>query len=404
MESRIVVLGNKDHGKSTLIGSLLMETGAVTAQRVDDARKTSESLGRKFEPGYILDSFEEERKNEMTIDTTRAYLTYKGSRIEFIDVPGHEELIKNMMSGASYADSALLIVSAREIEGFTEQSRRHLFIASMLGIRKLVVAINKMDAVGYSDRIFENTKKEIEEYIMKVGISFREIFFVPVSAYNAENLCRPSGNMRWYNGTVLVELLSWKSVDNGDAQKEGVATLRGFLDREKGIVMGRVVAGKIMEGEELSLMPQGSVMRITELFVGEQKKESALKGENIAFVPEERISSDVRGSVISSQGAGIESSVALKARIFIVSDISGDVSIKMNGIASECAAIKVIETTDIMTGKRTGKARIIPMQNTAYAEIETVRPLVYAQFRRIPELGRFMIYSNGSFSGIGLVE
>ncbi|EQD45119.1 translation elongation factor EF-1, subunit alpha, partial [mine drainage metagenome] len=139
---RVTLLGHKDHGKSTLIGNLLISTKSVSEARVEDAKRTSIRLGRKFEPGFLLDSFEEEREGAMTIDTTRAQIKYRGSAFEFIDVPGHEELIKNMISGASYADSALLIVSAKKGEGITGQTRRHIFLAKMLGIERVVVAVN----------------------------------------------------------------------------------------------------------------------------------------------------------------------------------------------------------------------------------------------------------------------
>ena len=134
-------MGEKDHGKSTLIGSLLIATGAATEHRINEAKKYSKN-GR-FEPGYILDSFEEERAQEMTIDTTRAEMVYKGSLFEFIDVPGHLELIKNMMSGASHGEIAILMVSMKKGEGLQPQTKRHVYIANMLGIKGLIVAIKQ---------------------------------------------------------------------------------------------------------------------------------------------------------------------------------------------------------------------------------------------------------------------
>ena len=130
-----------------------MATGTATEHRINEAKKYSKK-GR-FEPGYILDSFEEERAQEMTIDTTRAEMLYKDSLFEFIDVPGHLELIKNMMSGASHGETAILMVSVKDGEGLAPQTKRHVYIANMLGIRGLIVAINKMDLVGYDKGVFE---------------------------------------------------------------------------------------------------------------------------------------------------------------------------------------------------------------------------------------------------------
>src|SRR5271169_5201570 len=134
----ITMLGEKDHGKSTLIGNLLISTGHTTEARINEVKKTSKS--KRFEPAHILDSFVEEREQEMTIDTTRAELVYRNAIYELIDVPGHLELIKNMMSGASNSDIAILMVSAKREEGFRPQTKRHIFISTMFGTKALVVA------------------------------------------------------------------------------------------------------------------------------------------------------------------------------------------------------------------------------------------------------------------------
>ena len=134
---RITLLGHKDHGKSTLIGNMLILTNRINPAKLQEAERTSAQIGTRFEPGYILDSFHEEREGGLTIDTTRTEkIPYNELAFEFIDVPGHEELIKNMISGASQADIAVLIVSAKADEGIREQTKRHLFVARMLGIRQ----------------------------------------------------------------------------------------------------------------------------------------------------------------------------------------------------------------------------------------------------------------------------
>src|SRR5271154_1586737 len=186
--TEVTLLGHKDHGKSTLIGNMLITTKSVSEQRINDAKKTSKKLGRNFEPGFILDSFEEEREGGLTIDTTRAQVLYKGNAFEFIDVPGHEELIKNMISGASNADFAVLMVSAKPDEGIRDQTFRHLYLAGMLGIKKILVAVNKMDKVGYEENRFDEIRSRILTFLIKTGFEKKNLYFVPISAYNAENL------------------------------------------------------------------------------------------------------------------------------------------------------------------------------------------------------------------------
>ena len=178
---QITMLGHKDHGKSTLIGSLLMSTGSATEERIADAKNTSKKLGKQFEPAFILDAFSEEREGGLTIDTARAQIKYMGKAFELIDVPGHEELIKNMLSGASYANTAVLVVSAAKDEGIKPQTKRHLFLAKMLGIRHFIVAVNKMDTVGYSQNDYEMIKNDIAAYLDDIGVHSQSVNFVPIS-------------------------------------------------------------------------------------------------------------------------------------------------------------------------------------------------------------------------------
>ena len=232
--NKVTLLGHKDHGKSTLIGSLLIVTKTVSKDRLNEAKKQSANLGRKFEPGFILDSFSEERKGGLTIDTSRAQVKYRDSAFEFIDVPGHEELIKNMISGASYAKFALLIVSANKNEGIRPQTKRHIYLSRMLGIEKLIVAVNKMDTVGYDKDIFEQIHKELGEFLEKIGVDSRSVNFVPISAYGSENLSKRSSNMPWYKGKPLLDLMCEmaKKRSNGPSDGNMRVILQGSMPHE----------------------------------------------------------------------------------------------------------------------------------------------------------------------------
>ena len=223
----ITLLGHKDHGKSTLIGNLLILTNSVTQARIREAEKYSKRLHKNFEPAFILDSFHEERMEGLTIDITRVEIAYKDVAFSFIDVPGHEELIKNMISGASYASTALLLVSAQKDEGIRDQTKRHLFIAKMLGIDHLVVAVNKMDSVGYKKEQFDSIKEGMMEFVKKIGFLDKDVSFVPVSARVGDNLVTKSAETKWYKGVSLIELIYQRS---GEERKSG-GSLRMIVPR-----------------------------------------------------------------------------------------------------------------------------------------------------------------------------
>ena len=401
--NRVTVLGNKDHGKSTLIGRLLIETGSVSEQRIDDAKRTSRKLGRRFEPGYILDSFEEERLNEMTIDTTRAQVRYKEAGFEFIDVPGHEELIKNMLSGASYADFALLLVSVKQGEGITSQTKRHLFVAKMLGIRKLVVAVNKLDAVGYSQEAFEEVSEGVGRYLARIGFPSENVRFVPISAYNAENLVRPSKAMGWYRGRCLIEVLAGVArLSARHAGRNTIIQIQGVSEDSNTAVFGRVVSGSLTRGSRITIFPSGKRAKITGLLVSGRSKKMAGRGDVVTLELDLPIGPNIKGSVASDSDTACISSSKINALLLNTTGLSKDASIRINGIRVKCRKVSVKDEVDVGTGECVPSDRIKPL-NAGHVELMLEEKVAVDLFERTPEIGRFVFYSGREFSGIGIV-
>ena len=401
--NRITLLGNKDHGKSTLIGSLLMETGSVSEQRIREAKKTSRKLGRQFEPGYILDSFEEERINEMTIDTTRAQVKYRNTGFEFIDVPGHEELMKNMLSGASYADFALLLISAKPEEGITSQTKRHIFVAKMLGIKKLVVAVNKLDAVNYNMERFEEIRKDVGSYLDKIGFKNINISFVPISAYNSENLVRRSDKIRWYKGKSLMNTLAEVSKSaKKDTEEELIIQIQGFFDEGRKSVFGKIISGSIKKGDRIILLPAGKAVKVLRLFTSGRETVSARRGNAVTLELDKKIGIDARGLVGVKKKSTCRSGSSIRAILLMTKKMGGKPSIKMNGLEIECRKMNVERSIDVATGESVVSGSIKPL-NAGMVELKLSREIAMDTFERTPEIGRFVFYTGRKFSGIGII-
>ncbi len=404
---KITLLGHKDHGKSTLIGNMLILTNRINPAKLKEAEKASKEAGTRFEPGYILDSFQEERLQGRTIDTTRTEkVPYGELAFEFIDVPGHEELIKNMISGASQADIAVLIISAKPGEGISDQTMRHLFVARMLGIRKLAVAVNKMDLVGYKREKFEEIKSEIIGFIERIGFSGKDVYFVPVSAYMKDNLIKKSDKMKWYEGKPLIDLIYANAVskDAAVAGRELRVTLQGFVDSENKVMAGKIVSGSVKIGDRVRVWPQGFGSRVSDIMAKGVSVKAANTGTSVALRLKDSIKSEVRGSVISGETSSPRLSDTIKALIFVTHPPrKSGMKIKFNDIDIACKSLKVQKCIDTRTGEPKGNGRVEAL-DTIEAEMELDRKLPFESYDKTQELGRFVLYNDKGFAGIGIVE
>jgi bifunctional enzyme CysN/CysC len=260
----VVIVGHVDHGKSTVVGRLLADTGALPQGKLEAVRRECERTGKPFEYAFLLDALSDEQDQGITIDTARCF--FKSAKRDYIiiDAPGHIEFLKNMISGAARAEAAVLVIDAKE--GVRENSRRHGYILSMLGIRQVVVCVNKMDLVGYSQDHFKKIESEYRAFLEGIGaVSPRA--FVPVAAVAGENLALRGKATPWYDGPTLLELLD----DLPKAPSKTEQPLRMPLQAvykftkhgdDRRIFAGRIEAGRVAVGDKVVFSPSNKLSTI----------------------------------------------------------------------------------------------------------------------------------------------
>ena len=260
----IVIVGHVDHGKSTFVGRLLADTGSLPQGKLDAVRKECERTGKPFEYAFLLDALSDEQDQGITIDTARCFFKTAKRDYIIIDAPGHIEFLKNMISGAARAEAACLMIDAKE--GVRENSRRHGYILSMLGIKQVVVCVNKMDLVGYSQDIFDGIEKEYREFLAGIG-SVAPKQFVPIAALNGENLATKAASMPWYGGPTVLEMLDeFTKAPSKDQQplRMPVQAIYKFANHgdERRIVSGRIETGTARVGDDVVFSPSNKTSRI----------------------------------------------------------------------------------------------------------------------------------------------
>ncbi|MBM4353328.1 MAG: elongation factor Tu [Deltaproteobacteria bacterium] len=256
---RIVIVGHVDHGKSTLIGRLFFDTGAIPAERQAEIERTCQAQGRPFELAYLMDALEEEREQNVTIETTQTRFRSSRRGYVIIDAPGHREFLKNMVTGASEADAAILIVDGEE--GVREQTRRHAYILSLLGISQVVIAVNKLDRVGFDRGRFDAVTADAVHFLHSIGLTAQ--FLIPISAREGDNVVRRSERTHWYSGPTILEALdafSPATLDRLRPPRMPVQDVYRWDDRRR--YVGRVESGTLRRGDPVRFLPSGRVSRI----------------------------------------------------------------------------------------------------------------------------------------------
>jgi len=398
MNINVVIVGHVDHGKSTLIGRLLYDSETLPEDKLAEIQKLLEEYKKRFEFAYFLDSFEEELKEERTIDTTR--VLFKGRNYyTIVDVPGHKEFIKNMLTGTSHAQVAILVVSAPD--GVQEQTRRHAFLLHMLGIKRILVAINKMDLVDYKEGIFQEVKEETVRLLSSFGYS--GVSFLPISAMEGDNVYKPSPRPQWYQGPTLIQALDGIEPEEV-SEKPLRLTIQDVyhIDSEK-VVVGRVESGTLKKGEELVFQPSGVKSRVERIMVLPGEVEEARAGDSIGIVIGCEVSRGNVGGPLENSPVPTDKFLGEVVLLEGALKRGDELEMACGTRRTRCLVAEIKERISSETGEVIGKNAEEIRKNEAATIVFKTEPLVVERFSEIPELGRFIMVRGEKNIGAGVV-
>lgn len=403
---KIVFVGHVDHGKSTLIGRIFYDTNSFPDGKVEQIKKACDAEGMEFEYSFLLDALLEEQEQNITIDTTQIQFRTAKRNYVIIDAPGHKEFLKNMITGAASADAAVLLIAANE--GVREQSRRHGYLLSLLGIKQVVVAVNKMDLVEWSQEKFEALKSEYIEFLKQVGMEAK--LFVPVSARNGDNVKERSANTPWYSGPTILDALDRFQSPASAAEQPlrfPVQDVYRFDDRR--IIAGRIESGTLRVGDKLVFSPNNKVaaVKTIENWNGPTLTQASA-GESIGITLTEQIFVE-RGHVASHEtNAPIESN-RFKANLFWMGkrnlEVGPRYKLKLTTQEIDCEIISVDRVIDASTLETVGEKgrKFIARNDVAEVTLQTRGQLVFDNHDSNAVLGRFVIVDDRDVAGGGII-
>ncbi len=398
----IVIVGHVDHGKSTLIGRILFDTGSIPADKLAAIKAASGAGAEGPDLAFLTDQFQEEREKLMTIDTSQIRFSTALRDYVIIDSPGHAEFTRNMMTGATRADFGILVVSA--VDGPEEQTKRHAYILNMLGMKTLAVLVNKMDLAAYREERFNAVVGETEDFLRRIGTKM--LYAVPGSAVKGDNIAKRSKNMRWYKGPTLLSCLDKFMEGDLSAGKPLRFPVQDVYEigGEK-ILAGRVESGTLRKGDGVLVSSSGERATVKEIKVFGASKVSANEGENIGMtLTEER--GVIAGSVLSALACPAVPRASFSADIFWLAEspmCSGErFTFRCASQEAECVIGKIEKRIDPSTLETLEE----PAETVGPNEIGKVRlvfakPVVVEELAFIPGLGRFILENNAGVQGAG---
>lgn len=420
----IVVIGHVDHGKSTMMGHFLYKLGAIDERIIEKYRKEAKEIGREsWAYAWVLDTLREERSRGLTIDPT--YTKFETEKFYFtlIDAPGHRDFIKNMISGTSQADAAILVVSAKPNEfeaGFSKggQTREHAILAKVLGIRNLIVCVNKMDAVGYKQDAYEYVKSELSKFLFskEMGYKPEEVPFVPTSGLVGDNLVEKSPNMPWYDGPTLKEALDQYIKPPPVPLDKPLRIPIGKVLKITGVgtvATGRVATGVLKPGDKIIINPPQIKTVAQSIEMHHTKLDQAIPGDNIGINIKGVAVSDIkRGDVIGHEdkpptivGPGVARVLAKISVVWHPTSIAAGYTPVLHAHTLQIATrfVKLKARYD-SSGKLIEKdPAFIKKEELADVILEPIKKCVLEKAAELPQLGRFAIRDMGQLIAVGLV-
>ncbi len=401
---RIVIVGHVDHGKSTLIGRLLHETGSLPEGKLETLKAVSERRGMPFEWSFLLDSLQTERDQGITIDTTQINFRTNARDVVLIDAPGHAEFLRNMITGASQADGALLMIDA--YEGVRDQTRRHGYLLHLLGVKQVAVIVNKMDRVDYSRERFQAISDEISAHLESLGVTPTAI--VPISAREGDGVTQRTANIAWHHGPTVVEAIDQLTPARAPerlALRLPVQAIYKFDDRR--IVAGRIESGSLGTGDEIVIMPAGKIAKIrsVESWPVTPVEDKRGAGRSVGITLDRELFLE-RGDIISHVGAAPRDTRRLRARIFWLHDapLTAGTSMLVRLGTKETRAVVVAIEKAVDPGELSSvETKAIGRNHVGEIDIALAQPLAADAHTDNARTGRLVIEINGRIAGGGLV-
>ncbi len=401
----IVIVGHVDHGKSTLVGRLYADTGSLPDGKLEKVQAICRQQGKEFEYAFLFDAFLEEQEQGITIDTARTFFSWKGRQYIIIDAPGHKEFLKNMVSGAARAEAALLLIDAHE--GVKEQSRKHGYLLSLLGVKQVAVVVNKMDLVAYRQDVFARIEAEYSAFLAQLKVKPQR--FIPVSAKQGDNIAQSSSQMPWYSGpTILQTLESFTKETAREQQALRLPIQDVYKFDARRILAGRVVSGAVKVGDRLVFSPsnKSAMVRTIEAFNIEPVPTEARAGQSTGITLDEQIFVE-RGEIASHQDAVPQVSTLVRCNLFWMGkrplEMGRKYTLRLATREVECEVAtihRIIDTADL-GAKQVHTA--VNRNEVSELTIRTRAPIAFDLYSDFEGTGRFVLVDQYDVSGGGII-
>ena len=402
---QIVIVGHVDHGKSTLLGRLYADTGSLPEGKIEKVQAICRQQGKEFEYAFLFDAFLEEQEQGITIDTARTFFIWNSRQYIIIDAPGHKEFLKNMVSGAARAEAALLLIDA--LEGVKEQSKKHGYLLSMLGVRQVAVVVNKMDLAGYRQDVFAGIEKEYREFLSQFKVVPTQV--IPVSAKFGENIATRSAHMPWYKGPTVLDALGLFRKETARAEQAlrfPVQDVYKFDARR--IIAGRITAGRVKVGDRLVFSPsnKSAVVQTIEAFNIEPSPIEAHAGQSVGLTLDEQIFIE-RGEIASRQDDIPLVSSSLRANLFWLGQKplarSKKYLLRLATKEVDCEVVaihRIVDTADL--GHQEG-GQTVGKNQVAEVTFRTKAPIAFDLSSTSEITGRFVVVDEYDIAGGGII-
>jgi bifunctional enzyme CysN/CysC len=405
----IVIIGHVDHGKSTLVGRLLADTNSLPKGKLEEVKARCAQNARPFEYAFLLDALKDEQAQGITIDSARCFFKSDNREYILIDAPGHIEFLKNMISGAARAEAAVLLIDAHE--GVQENSRRHGYLLSMLGIKQIVVAVNKMDLVDHSQEVFDAVCSEYTDFLSQINVKAAR--FIPVSARDGDFIATPSKTMDWYDGPTILQSLDEFQKEPAPVDQPlrlPIQDIYKFTEKEddRRIIAGNIETGTLNVGDEVVFHPSGKRSKVATIETFNAPAANyAFAGQSTGFTMEKQIYIKPGEIVSRADQASPKISTQIKTSLFwlgkeplifnkryILKLATARVPVWLKSINT------VLDASDLTTeNNRTH----IERHDVTECILETVKPIAFDLSSEIAQTGRFVIIDNYQIAGGGVI-